>query len=89
LVVARQVLSASDTWEPYQSFAWSWLEIVSDDGLEGLTESVQPGLVEEVAVHVEGVRVVVAVHHQVVHLLRRLPVTLPLVDEPVVDLLQV
>jgi hypothetical protein len=54
-----------------------------------LAEPVQPAVVDEVAVHVEGIGGVVPVHHQVVHLLGWLPVPLPLVDEPVVDLLQV
>ena len=54
-----------------------------------LTEPVKPAIVDEMAVHVKGVGAVVPVHHQVVHFLRWLPVPLPLVDEPVVDLLQV
>jgi hypothetical protein len=54
-----------------------------------LAEPVQPTIIDEVSIHIEGAGCVVTVHHQVVHLLRWLPVPLPLVDEPIVDLLQV
>uniref|UniRef100_A0A0E0KIH9 Uncharacterized protein n=1 Tax=Oryza punctata TaxID=4537 RepID=A0A0E0KIH9_ORYPU len=56
-----------------------------------LAEPVEAAVVDEVAVHVEGGGVgrVVAVHHHELHLVGGLPVPLPLVDEPIVDLLQV
>jgi len=57
--------------------------------IAALAEPVQPAIVDEVPVHVEGPSWVVPVHHQVVHFLRWFPVPLPLVDEPIVDLLQV
>jgi len=59
------------------------------EAIVALAEPVQPAIVDEVPVHVEGPSWVVPVHHQVVHFLRWFPVPLPLVDEPIVDLLQV